>query len=642
MQDIKKLENQYLNAKISYYDGEPIMEDHEFDALEKILIEAGSKVHEQVGSKRKDFDFAHPTKMLSLSKLQMEKDNIMKEEFFKWLVKRAEQIGMPTMDIVLEASPKFDGSAINIIYRDGRLENILTRGDGLAGKNVTKRLAPKVPNKVDAKGVVEVRCEVVIDTNLFDKKYFGKPEDGKYANARNFVAGVLGKDDYDEEKVADLTLVPLHFITNGKQQTQDDFILYARIDKNKYPDFCEKWNTSFFAKDYDTIIRKFEDMRKTLNFQLDGIVISLPHIVRKHLGENDHDPEWAIAIKFVPEGAVTTVNGIEWNIGKRGQFTPVVLLDPVQLVGTTVKRASGYNAGFLRDNGIGVGAIVSVEKAGDIIPEIVNIISETTETFELPNECPDCGTKLEFDGIHLTCSNTSCPGRIAKILATGVGILDLKGIGGERIKPFAGDFKNIYEIWVFVLKLEKNIDRIKIEINGEQIHPLEMYGIQNGSRMHEIFVQAFLNIKSIPYEKVVQILGYENVGRKITQQLAREHAGLDFSYASLEKALVEKLHTPEVESYIKEAVSTLESLGVTVDRPQAPKEDEGLTGVTLTGSPKVFGFKTKAEFLAKYPNLYECDLKDASFLVTDDLNSKSSKMTNAHKKGITIKTYGDF
>jgi len=625
MEDIKRLENQYLKAKIAYYEGEPIMEDHEFDGLEKILKEAGSKVHEQVGSKRKDFDFSHPTKMLSLSKIQTEKGDHKKEEFLSWFSKRASIVGKTGM---LEASPKFDGSAINIIYRDGRLENILTRGDGLAGKNLTKRLAPKVPNKVDAKGIVQIRCEVVVDTNLFEKKYASE-----FKNARNFVAGVLGKDDYDTEKINDLTLIPLHFITNGKHQTQDDFVLYSRIadreGKTEYPDFCRKWNTQFVFEQYEDIIKEFEEKRKTLNFQLDGVVISFPVQVRKDLGENDHDPEWALAIKFVPEGAVTKVVGVEWNIGKRGQFTPVVLLDPVELVGTTVKRASGYNAGFLKDNGLGKGAIVAVEKAGDIIPEIVKVIDECTETFVLPSQCPDCGTKLDFDGIHLTCSNEKCPGRIAKILATGSGILDLKGIGSERLKPFAKDFKNIYEIWIWVLKKETSLT-------------IEKYGIAAGSRLHQIFTEAFLNIKSIPYEKVVQILGYENVGRKITQQLAREHAGLDFSYASLERALVEKLHTPEVESYIKEAVSTLESLGVTVDRPQAPKEDEGLTGVTLTGSPKAFGFPTKKEFLAKYPNLYEVDLKDATFLVTDDLNSTSSKMATANKKGIKIKTYGQF
>jgi len=619
MQDITKLESQYLKAKIEYYEGHPIMTDSEFDSLEQILIKAGSKVHEQVGSKRKDFDFEHPTKMLSLSKIQTEKDNYMFNEFYSWYEKRASKI--PNIGI-LYASPKFDGSAINIIYRDGKLENILTRGDGIAGKNLTKRLKPYVPNTVDAKGIVQVRCEVVIDTNIFEKKYAAE-----FANARNFVAGVLGKDDYDKDKVADLTLIPLHFITNGKQQTLADFILYARISETEYPDFCKNWNTSFEVKNYVDTIKEFEKARKTLNFQLDGVVLSFNAEVRKDLGENDHDPEWALAIKFVPEGAVTTVKGIEWNIGKRGQFTPVVLLEPVQLAGTTVKRASGYNAGFLLDNGIGPGAVVAVEKAGDIIPELVNIISESSGDAGIPIDCPDCWSLLDFDGIHLTCSNKECPGRLAKILAHGSGVLDLKGIGSERLKPFAKDFENIYEVWIYVVNHSNEL--------GE-------YGLEPGTRLHEIFVDAFKNIKSIPYEKIIQILGYENVGRKISQQLAREHAGLDFSYASLEHALVEKVRSPGIESFIKHAVKEIEELGTVVDRPEPPKNNA--FGVVLTGSPKGFGFATKKEFLVKYPNLFECSMSDATckYLITDDLSSTSGKMKQAEKKGIEIKTYGDF
>jgi len=245
----------------------------------------------------------------------------------------------------------------------------------------------------------------------------------------------------------------------------------------------------------------------------------------------------------------------------------------------------------------------------------------------MPSECPECETKLNFDGIHLICPNKECPGRISKILAHGVGVLDLKGIGGERIKPFAKDFRNIIEVWLYSV-MEPN--------------SLGQYGLEPGTRLHEIFVNSFLNIKSIPYEKVIQGLGYENIGRKLSIQIAKEHAGLDPDFAGLERALVDKLHDPMVVSTIKDAVKELEELDVTVDRPQAPKEDAGLTGVTLTGSPKTFGYKTKAEFLAKYPNLYEVDLKDATFLVTDDLNSTSSKMKNAQKKGISIKTYGDF
>ena len=637
MQDIKRLESTYLRAKIEYYEGNEIMTDAAFDKLEKTLKEAGSKVPDQVGAKRKDFDFEHPTPMLSLAKQQTEEvdgvTNYVEVEFKTWFEKRFKQLTKNGKSILhvpaylpLTASPKFDGNAINIVLNGNKIFQTLTRGDGKAGKNITKRFEKTLGTELVLDGLdvteedtIEIRCEVVIKKSIFNEKYKGSREDGKFANPRNYVAGVIGKDDYDEVKVSELTIVPLQFLLNGK------FIGWKHFKKNE---FCKKnWDTPFVAFDYLSVIKEYEKSREDNEFLLDGMVIALPIRVREELGQNEHDPEWAIAIKFVPEEVITTVNGIEWNIGKRGQFTPVILLDTVQLAGTNVRRASGYNAGYVKDNGIGAGAIVSVAKAGDIIPEIQKVEIKADKDIELPTECPECKSTLSFDGIHLLCPNQLCPGRVSKILSTGAAILDLKGIGSERLKPFSYDFGNMYELMIYVLDCPDN---------------LEKYGFVKGTRLHEIFVKSFQNIKSIPYDKVVQLLGYENVGRKITKQLALEHAGMEFSYASLEKALVKKLHTKEVESYIKEAVSTLESLGVIVDRPEAPNTD-GI-GVVMTGKTTAFGFKTKKEFLAKHPQLFECSMSDATckYLVTDDLSSTSGKMKAANKKGIEIKTYGDF
>jgi len=370
MQDIKRLEATYLRAKIEYYEGNELMTDAAFDKIEKILKEAGSKVIEQVGSKRKDFDFEHPTPMLSLAKHQTEDEdgvtNYAEEEFKAWHTKRTHVL---TKDTPLLASPKFDGNAINIVYTGKQLFQVLTRGDGKAGKNITRRFETLLGNdlildnlEVTEEDTIEIRCEVVIKKTIFDRKYAQE-----FANPRNYVAGVIGKDDYDEVKVFELTVVPLQFLLNGK------FIGWVHFRKNA---FCRKnWDTPFFAEKYLDIIKQFESMREDNEFLLDGMVIACPIDTREELGQNDHDPEWAVAIKFVPEQVVTTVNGIEWNVGKRGQLTPVVLLDTVQLAGTNVRRASGYNAGYIFDNKIQNGTIVEIIKSGDIIPKIKTVIT---------------------------------------------------------------------------------------------------------------------------------------------------------------------------------------------------------------------------------------------------------------------------
>jgi DNA ligase (NAD+) len=628
---IQVLEEKYLKAKIAYYDGAPVLTDAEFDALETILKEEGSKVPEQVGSKRKDFDFAHPNKMLSLGKFQTEATpegtNYVEDLFQKWYQKRKQMAGSPT-DIILSASPKFDGNAINIIYRGDTLANVLTRGDGFTGKDITKRFASKLPanliieslGEIIKEDIIEIRCEVVIKTKLFNEKYAEE-----FANPRNYVAGVIGADDENLEKMSELDIIPLNFLFNGKHVDSYHF--------SKNPEFCRDNNTVLLPENYIQVIKNYEELRKTYEYQLDGVVITFPVPYRYLLGENSHDPEWAIAIKFVPQEAVTPWEGIEWNISKRGEIIPTILLKPVLLDGSTVKRCSGYNASYLIEKRIGPGAILSIAKAGDIIPEIQKVIVESQVPVRslLPEKCPACGAPTNFGGVHLTCTNENCIGRTAKQLSGALKIIEIKGIGEKTIEPFAKDFKNMFELMVWVLGA------------GALTKDIEKYGIKWNSRSHEIFVQAFMNIKSLTYTKVIQMLGYDNVGEKLSDQLAREHAGLDFDYANLERALVAKLRSPEVSNYIKKVVASLESFGITIDKPKAQLSSNGIY-VCMTGSPKEFGYKTKEEFISKFPGVSEVSLSDkkCQYLITDSYDSTSNKMGIATKKGIIIKTYADF
>jgi NAD-dependent DNA ligase len=252
----------------------------------------------------------------------------------------------------------------------------------------------------------------------------------------------------------------------------------------------------------------------------------------------------------------------------------------------------------------------------------------------MPTHCPSCGKPLTFDGIHLYCSNDVCEGRVACKLSYACGMLDLKGIAGQTIKPFAKDFKNMYElfVWVYTYGMTKDIEK---------------YGINYNSRSHEIFTKAFFNIKSLKYSQIILMMGIDGVGRKLSEQAAIEYCGLTPNYASIEKALVKKLQEPEIVSYIKEAVKTLESLGVKIDKPSDKVNNNNMKStiyVCMTGSPKAFGYKTKEEFISQFDNVSEVSVTDArcNFLITDSLTSVSGKMKNAAKKGVKIVTYGTF
>ena len=316
---------------------------------------------------------------------------------------------------------------------------------------------------------------------------------------------------------------------------------------------------------------------------------------------------------------------------KTGEMTPVVCLKPVTLAGTTVKRASGYNAGYILNNKIGEGAFVSLAKAGDIIPEMQEVITPGhVENF--PEVCPACGEKLSFDGIHLMCNNNTCIGRIARKLGSACAMLDLKDIGGKTIEPFAEEFENMYDLFTWVLRNE-NTDEV------------EKYGIKAGSRSHEIFVKAFKNIQSLTYSQVILMMGYDGVGRKLSEQVAKDYCGLEPDYKGHEKVLVEMFQDEDIRTYIQEAVSDLESLGVTIDKPSNNKDKNMKTiYVCLTGSPKDFGYKTKEEFISQFSNVEEVAVTDprCNYLITNSLDSVTSKMKNAEKKGVRKVTYGTF
>lgn len=634
MNKLFDLENKYLSAKIAYYNGEPIMSDAEFDVLEQYLKDNGSKVHEQVGAKVKDYDFSHPTKMLSLAKIQTEKDvdgltNYMFDLFMSWYNKRTQMINLKDFFKML-VSPKFDGNAINVVYIGGVLTSILTRGDGTFGKDVTKRLESRFPKTLkfnnpdftlQSDDIIQIRCEIVIDKYLFHEKY--KPLG--FANPRNYVAGVIGGDEFDSVKVSELDPIPLHFLLNGEQLTSDSFMENDFVSSTRFED-------EYDIRNYVDIIKKFEDMRDDFKYQLDGVVFAFHPVFREDMGENSHDPEWSIAIKFIPEEAITTYKGIEWNVGKTGELSPVIQLEPVQLAGTTVKRVSGYNYGYIINNKISNGAKFSLIKSGDIIPEILSVIITGDDNFDIPTHCPKCGTELKHDDIHLVCENENCSGRIGKQLTTNAKLLGLKDVGPKTLEWFSNDFSDIIDLIMWV------------NTNGSS-KEIENYGIKYNSRSHEIFLNAFSSIKSVSYAQVIVMMGYNNVGLKLAEQVAKYYFNCNPDFTSQDRSLVELLTKEETKLKVEEKVAKLIACGITVDIPVLKEKNENSIYVCMTGSPKDFGFSTKADFESKFGGLLvdvSITSKECQYLITDDLNSTSSKMKTAQKKGIEILTYGDF
>lgn len=360
--DLDKL---YIKWKKAYYQGNPIASDYEFDELEKHLKSTGELENiRQVGFQDEDRNakFNHPTQMLSLAKFQAAADGTPPtSQTTNWLNKRIKSE-------VFEATPKFDGNALNLIYKKGYLDAALSRGNGTAGRDYTDKLIAIVPNFIETPhDLIEVRGEVVIPIKTFNEKY-----SNEYKNERNFVAGILNRD----EDVSEITDGFVFVAVEAKAQNNSENIyLSTEILKTygfnlEYPLFVHHFRNTGFESAYDIML----NYRKQSPFRLDGFVIKTSTDLRKELGENSHDPNWAVAIKFPPEEAITKIIRIQWNFGKTGQLTPVAILEPTLLDGTTVQRASVHNYGWMISKGCVPGATVTIAKKGDIIPQIINIL----------------------------------------------------------------------------------------------------------------------------------------------------------------------------------------------------------------------------------------------------------------------------
>lgn len=657
MIDKKKLEEReglYLTAKKMYYNEVPIMEDSAFDELEQWLKDSGSDVVKKVGSWDRKAKIKHPTKMGSLEKIQADKTTGKPpvEEFNKWFNKC-----FPNNEsyIYVEKSPKFDGNAINLIYEDGKLIHALSRGDGTYGRDYIKKIDLKqIPLNIPESGIVEIRCEAVVRKDVFYEKYARLPELSdeenalRFSNERNYVAGVLNSDDSTKEQIEEIHLIPVEWrkSENGK------IIQYGDMSALKgwgfaYADYyffgltspyCE--NGSNPSQQFTSDFYEYEDYKHNkCPYRMDGFVIKTPSDKRKEIGETDHHPKWAMAIKFKPENASTVVKGMEIEMGKTGNFTPVILLKPVELDGSIVSRTSGYNYKYIGDNKIGEGAIVTLVKSGDIIPQITSVDVPAIETFKMPEICPNCGSDLEIvNSTHLHCPNDNCEGKKLIKFINSMNVLELDGVGDAFLSELHNKVKQPAKFYI---------------TNNNETNTMEKYLIECGMKEGKIlgnFINELNKVKKLTIEQVIGLMGLEgmSMGGKTIKEIAKKLSNVDYSFSGLEKKVVngwdenDEDHSKLI--VFKNLLWEITEHGIPVEYIQ--KREGNVIKVCLTGSPKKFNFSSKGEFIkyleSKEYVVDEVSVKDCDYLITDDIDSKSSKTTTAKKLNKKIVTYDYF
>ncbi|RBP05899.1 DNA ligase (NAD+) [Rossellomorea aquimaris] len=520
--ELHELLNQY-NYEYHVLD-KPSVSDSEYDQLLRELIDleglfpdlkTSDSPSQRVGGAILDaFEkVEHRTPMLSLG-------NAFNEEDLRDFDRRVRQAVGDDFSYVCEL--KIDGLAVSLRYEDGVLAQGATRGDGSIGEDITSNLKTirSIPLKISEKISFEVRGEAFMPKGSFEALNKIKDEKGEepFANPRNAAAGSLRQLD---PKIAasrnlDLFLYALADIGDTGIDSHSEGL--DKLDSLGFKTNPERKQCATIEEVID-YVGKWTDQRPNLSYDIDGIVIKVNSLEQQEqLGTTAKSPRWATAFKFPAEEVVTVLKEIELSVGRTGVVTPTAILAPVRVAGTTVQRASLHNEDLIREKDIKIGDHVVIKKAGDIIPEVVNVLEDKRtgdeQEFHMPTHCPECESELvRLEGeVALRCINPKCPAQIREGLIHFVSrnAMNIDGLGEKVISQ------------LFREKLIEDVaDLYRLE--RDQLLQLERMGEKSADNL----LDAIQASKANSLEKLLFGLGIRHVGAKAAKTLAQEFGSMD-------------------------------------------------------------------------------------------------------------------
>ena len=506
------------NASISDYDF-----DFKLKELEKLEIEnpqyfdVNSPTQRVGGMITKNFEtVAHKNRMYSLD------NSYSKEDLLDWEKRIQKMLG--TSDIEYTCELKYDGASINLTYEKGKFVKAVTRGDGFQGDDVTTniRTIKSIPLnfKNDFISDFEMRGEIILPLDGFRKMNEERVINGEeeYRNPRNTASGSLKLQDSAEVAKRPLDCLLYQVVTDErKYETHFESLNAARNIGFKVP------KTIVLVSSIDKVfefVNYWDLKRSELPYETDGIVIKVNNLQQQEeLGYTAKAPRWAIAYKFKAEQVATTLHEITYQVGRTGAITPVANLEPVQLAGTTVKRASLHNADQIEKLDIRVNDTVFVEKGGEIIPKIIAVDltkrASSSEPTIYAKNCPECNTELirtDGDAKHYCPNEFGCApqitGRIQHFISRKA--MDIDGLGGETVDLLRkeGLIQNYADLY---------------DLKVEQVIPLERMAEKSAQNM----IAGIKKSKEIPFEKVLFALGIRFVGETVAKKLAKHFKSID-------------------------------------------------------------------------------------------------------------------
>lgn len=562
--------------------------------------------------------------------------------------------GLPAgskVEYVME--PKIDGLACSLIYENGKLVRAATRGDGVVGENVTANvrtirsipLTLKVHEGEAVPELLDVRGEVYMPRQAFMRLNEQRAERGEseFANPRNAAAGSLRQLDPQVTASRSLSFFAYYLVGEGAQPKHSESLaLLARYGFKVSENYKVVENIDEAIK----YIGDFNELRQGLSYDTDGAVIKVNDVYQQRiLGATGKDPRWATAYKYPPEQAETTLEDIDWRVGRTGVLTPTAVLTPVKLSGSVISRATLHNEDFIRAKDIRIGDRVVINKAGEIIPEVLRVVAEKRtgdeKEVEIPSVCPECGWRVERQGEEaaIRCTNPHCPalGREGLIHFVSRDAMNIDGCGPSVINALldAGLVRDAADLY----SLRKD-DLLKLERMGE--------------KSADNLLAALDESKKNELDKLLFALGIRHVGAKVARILATEFGSME----KLQQAQPEELaQIRDIGDKIAESAVTwlnvpanidlverLAAAGLTMTfTPPASQEDNPFFGKTLvfTGTMPTLG-RAEAKTMAQ----------DVGAKVSGSVSKKTdyviagaeagSKLEKAQQLGVTVIDEAEF
>ncbi len=551
---IEELRSQLNKHNILYYQQDsPQTSDAEYDAMMRELMALETQ-HPSFASRdspaqrigappSKGFaTITHKQQMLSLA------NAFNQEEFVAWN-ERVAKLLTNKLEFVCEL--KYDGLAVSMTYENGNLVKGATRGDGKKGEDVTNNLKTVNHLPLNLSGgypsILEVRGEVVFPISDFNEFNVNRSSDGltPYANPRNAAAGALRQIDPSEtaKRPLDIFIYGIGHVNDQiPPQTQYELLDYLSalgFNINEHNDLVDSP-----SKVIDYYLN-FLEMREDLDYICDGVVVKVNRLdYQRHLGQIGREPRWAIAFKFPSEQKETTLINIKFNVGRTGSINPYAVLDPVQIGGATIKQATLHNEDYIRTKDLRIGDTVIIERAGEVIPQVIRAISSKRsgreKKLQMPTECPICNHLIfsSKDEAMAYCINSACPAQTNKMIEHFVskGAMDIHGLGPKQINVLISkglisdaadlyDLKNHQDKTITIDRIgETSLDNLLTAIDTSRRQPMEKVltalGIKHvGPEVAELLSQRFLNIDEIIRSSDSDIQNIPGIGPKISSSI---------------------------------------------------------------------------------------------------------------------------